>query len=122
MAAQSHTPLPAAQVGRASSLALAALLAEREVLRGTIERAQLATARRQHPWLQLFLTDAGVLARWPVPEHLDFIPNEFRANDEAVLRALRDLAQAAVDANPAFTIQMTADDFRLVSTFYAKKE
>lgn len=121
MSAQSSTVLPAIKVLGASTRALAKLRKERAALRDKVEQEFIVGWRKNHPIISSFYSDASVRSLF-VPEGMATIPEQFRAHDESVLRALRDLANAAVVSNPTFTVMMTADDFRLVSDFFWKGE
>jgi hypothetical protein len=102
----SSTVLPARAVEVASAKALAGLREERQAVKATA----MADHRRRHPV-------AALLGLEP-PQEIKYLWEEFRKHDETCLEALQALAGAALDANPLFTVEMTADDFRLLSPFY----
>lgn len=104
----SSTVLPAGKVRRAASLALVALVGERSA----VERTVVADARRRRWW------GSYNAVRDSLPESQRMIFTEYRKHDEACLRAIAALCAAALDANPLFTVEMTADDFRLIHPFY----
>jgi hypothetical protein len=91
------------------------LEAERQEMQTTIERDYVKNWRKRH-WVQaLFVFDSVIIQQMPGYMHMW---KEHRTNDEAVLTALCALASAAVQQGPYFTVEVTADDFRLLHKFY----
>ncbi len=115
----SQTVLPAERVAKACKLALETLLEERDQSRRNIQFEWLATWIKKHPYRRLFQGTGSALAE--MPEHW-MMWKEYRKDDEAVLRALGALCEAATDMNAEFTVEMTADDFRLIRIFYNKEQ
>jgi hypothetical protein len=113
----SCTILPAKHVYEACSAALAAIDAER---RG-VEKTVVEDFINSKGWMtRKSLSYAHALLILPGDRKVIF--EEYRKHDIDVLKALGDLAQAALDANPDFTVEITADDFRLLRSFYRKKK
>lgn len=111
----SSTILPASTVAAACGAALAEIDAERKA----VEKTVVDDFINGKGWLmRRSLTYDHALRILPV--ELKTIFEEFRRHDIDVLRALGALARAALDADPSFTVEITADDFRLLRTHYGK--
>lgn len=107
----SSTILPANTVLRACTAALKALEIERQEVEDTVVKDFCKG--------KFFMSRQRALLT--MPGHMKIIFEEYRKHDKEVLRALRGLAQAASDADPTFTVEVTADDFRLLEAFYKSK-
>jgi hypothetical protein len=119
MSAQSSTPLPANRVAAAACDAIADLQMHRAALRRKCEDEWIKQWRNCHSVRKWFASDEDM--RGLVPPGIHMIPDQYRAQDEATLRAIKDLALAAADVNMSLTVEVTASDFRLLSPFYKKR-
>jgi hypothetical protein len=113
------TVLPANVVAKAALDAIADLQMHRADLRRKCEDNWIKQWRNCHSVRKWFASDEDM--RGLVPPGIHVISEQYRAGDEATLRAIKDLALAAADAHMNLTVQVTADDFRLLSPFYKKK-
>lgn len=107
----SSTILPAGKVGDACAAALAKIAQERDTLRVSL----LKDFMRGRPFMSI------ERALRTLPASHKTIIEEYRKHDRDVLGALRSLSAAAYAASPDFTVEITADDFRLISGFYDAK-
>jgi len=118
MSAQSCALLPAQNVEKASRRALISLMDDREQEREKIKQDFIKVWRRDHKFQSLVTKDCQI----DVPEYLTWIANEYRSQEEKVLKALNDLASIAGSYGAVLTLEVTADDFRLISRFYNAEE
>jgi len=113
MSAQSCALLPAENVAKACSRALFELLADRAREAKKIKQDFIKVWRRDHKLQSLFTTDSQI----EVPEYLTWMADEYRSQEEKVIKSLHSLARIASYGTP-ITLEVTADDFRVFSKFY----
>lgn len=107
----SSTILPAGKVRDACTAALVALETEREALKDTVVAGYKASS-----FSTRFKSRDKLLLE--LPGHMKAIFEEYRTHDRDVLKALCALCKAAYAHNKDFTVEVTADDFRLLEAFY----
>ena len=114
----SQTCIPAKNVAEACVLALVDITESRRQVRQTVEDDWAVTWVAANPSIWRSTGRALELAKAAFPDYLSKIWEQHRKDDEAVLRSLQALCKAAVAQGDDFTIEMTADDFRLLTAYY----
>lgn len=116
--ALSHTCIPAKNVAAACIAAIDALQLSRTQVRTVVEQDWLKTWTAANPSLFRSAAKTIALAAAAFPEYMKEIWEQYRKDDEKVLKSLKALCEAASAQGDDFTIEMTADDFRLLHDFY----
>jgi len=87
---------------------------DREQEREKIKQDFIKVWRRDHKLQSMVTRDCQIA----VPEYLTWMADEYRSHEEKVLKSLNALASIAGSYGAVLTLEVTADDFSLISRFY----
>lgn len=111
--------LPAKRVYHATMDALVKLREDRIDAKEVCEADWVRQWRAEHSIKRIYASEEHIISK--MPEFMKMW-REHRKDDESVLMALAGLAEAAMDHDKNFTVEITADDFRIIREFYPKRQ